>query len=327
MNEQLKQMADDMLEKFKLIDKGFLWEHQLSKHFVALLLTQSNQVVNIDALKRAIDVVKENTKWYSNFRGTYRFILAGLMVQDGDGFEGGFNRVLMAESAMKLAGFKQGMHMPIAAYTLSKVADEESPQVLAQRAFGYYNDMKANHPWITSTDDYAMSVLLAKNSVSLERIEEVYRGLSQNGFYKGNELQRLSHILALSTRTPSELVEDCTLLKKRLKDEKLNLSATYYASLGLMTHIQFENPQSLNDCIELSKGLMSYKKFKWLGKGMNVLLASALVSNLWITESSQTEANRALVGITIESLIAAQTAALIAATSAAAAASSAAATS
>lgn len=169
-----------------------------------------------------------------------------------------------------------------------------------------------------------MSVLLAKNSVSLDRIEEVYHGLSQNGFYKGNELQRLAHILALSTRTPSELVEDCAAIKKRLKEERLNFSATYYASLGLMTHIQYENPQSLNDCIELSKGLMSYKKFKWLGKGMNVLLASALISNLWIAESSQTEANRALMGITIESLIAAQTAALIAATSAAAASSAAA---
>lgn len=95
MNEQLKQMADNMFEKFIQIDKGFLWEHQLSKHFVALLLTQSDKEVNIETLKRAIDVVKENTKWYSNFRGTYRFILAGLMIQDGDGFEGSFNRVLM----------------------------------------------------------------------------------------------------------------------------------------------------------------------------------------------------------------------------------------
>ena len=115
-------------------------------------------------------------------------------------------------------------------------------------------------------------------------------------------------------------------MKAQLKENKLNLSATFYAALGIVTLINIEDPQISRDWIELSHYLNVQKKFKWLGKGMNVLLASSIVSEQWIKESTATstsDVSKIAISISVESLIAAQMAALIAATSASAAAASA----
>jgi hypothetical protein len=95
--------------------------------------------------------------------------------------------------------------------------------------------------------------------------------------------------------------------------------------LGTVTLISLEEPTLIADWIELSLYLNKQKKFKWLGKGMNILLASAIISDEWIKETTASEVAKISLSISIESLIAAQTAALIAATSASIAASNAAA--
>lgn len=322
MNEHLKITADQMLDRYLELEKAFMWEPNLTKHFVALVLTQNNKEVNKEVLKNAIEVINANTGVFSNFRGLYRFMLAGLMISESDATEGTFNRILQCEQYLKEAGFKQGTHMPIACYALYKSSMEDDPKVMAQRAHEIYCNLKANHPWLTSSDDYSMSVLLAKSIGDLGRIEEAYNGLNQAGFYKGNELQRLSHILALSDRPIDTVVAECASLKALLKENKLNLSAMFYAALGIITLINIEDPQVSRDWIELSQYLNTQKKFKWLGKGMNVLLASSIVSEQWIKDSTASEVSKIAISISIESLIAAQMAALIAATSASAAAAS-----
>lgn len=326
MNDYLKNTADQMLERYLELEKAFMWEHNLTKHFVALILTQQNKEVNKETIKNAIEVINANTGIFSNFRGLYRFMLAGLMITESDSVEGTFNRILQSEQYLKDAGFKQGTHMPIACYALYKSSKVDDPKAMARRAYEIYGNLKSNHPWLTSSDDYSMSILLAKTEGDLNRIEAAYNGLNQAGFYKGNELQRLSHILALSDRPIDTVVAECVKLKGQLKANKLNLSATFYAALGIVTLISIEDPQISRDLIELSHYLNGQKKYKWLGKGMNVLLASSIVSEQWIKASmtsANSEVSQIAISISVESLIAAQMAALIAATSASAAAASA----
>lgn len=319
MNAYLKDKADRMLELYLELEKAFMWEHNLTKHFTALVLAQTERSVSKEGIKNAIDVINNNTGTFSYFRGIYRFMLAGLMISESDSVEGTFSRILTCEQNLKSAGFKNGTHMPMASYALYKCGGEEDSQSVASRAYGIYGNLKSNHPWITSSDDYSMAILLAKSGCDLNRIEEAYSALNDLGFHKGNELQSLSHILALSNHSIPEVVAVCADLKKQLKESKLNLSMSFYAALGIITLIYFDDEGIAAEWIELSHYLSQQKKYKWLGKGMNVLLASALVSERWIKES---EVGRIAISISIETLIAAQMAALIAATTASAAAAS-----
>jgi len=324
MNAYLRSKADQMLERYIVLEKAFMWEPTLTKHFSALIFTQMEKEISKEAIKNAIDVINANTGVFSSFRGLYRFMIASLMVTESESVEGTFSRILACEQNLKEVGFKQGTHMPIASYALYKSAGDENALSVATRAHSIYESLKSNHPWITSSDDYSMAILLAKSNCDLSRIEEAYQALNGYGFYKGNELQSLSHILALSNRPIEEVAKVCRDLKDKLKANKLTLSVSFYAALGIISLIYFEDPQIVDEWIELSQYLNQQKKYKWLGKGMNVLLASALVSDRWIKES---EVSRIAISISIESLIAAQMAALIATSTASAAAASAAANS
>lgn len=326
MNENLKIKADQMLERYVKIEKDFIWESNLAKHFVALIMTQADKEYSKEHLKNALEVINKNSGVFSNFRGMYRLMLAGLMVVDSDSVEGTFSKILNCENTLKEAGFKSSTHLPLASYALYKISNEESPRIIASKAKQIYQEMKAAHPWITSGDDYSMSVMLAVSGCELTRIESAYQQLNSKGFYKGNELQRLSHILALSNRSIEELVEVCVKMKDMLKQNKMNLSASFYATLGIIALIYFEDEQIMSDWIELSIYLNHQKKYKWLGKGMNIMLASALVSDRWIDETLNSEVAKLSISISIEALISAQMAAVIAATSASAAAGASAAT-
>ena len=147
MNAHLSITADQMLERYMELEKAFMWEPNLTKHFVALILTQHNKEVNKETMKNAIEVINANTGIFSNFRGLYRFMLAGLMVTESDSVEGTFNRILQNEQHLKDAGFKQGTHMPIACYALYKASTHEDPKPIARRAHEIYIQLKANHPW------------------------------------------------------------------------------------------------------------------------------------------------------------------------------------
>ena len=183
--------------------------------------------------------------------------------------------------------------------------------------------MKNNHPWITSGDDYPLTILLAGFNNSIETIEEYYQGLNRLGFSKGNGLQLLSHILSFSSENKEIVIERCKHVYEKLKENKLKLYPSFYSSLGLIALLSGDNDEVIKELIDVAIYINSLKKYKWLGKGMNVLLASAIISNDYI--SKQREQNNLIettIGLSIETLIAAQTSAVIAGVTAASVAAS-----
>ena len=192
-----------------------------------------------------------------------------------------------------------------------------------KKAFEIYSEMKKNHPWITSGDDYALSILLAGFNKSVNDIEKYYISLNKEGFSKGNGLQLLSHILSFSNSNIETITKKCRNLYTKLKENKLKVGSDYYASLGLISLLDDNSGVASQDLIEVAQYINGLKKYKWLGKGMNVLLASAIVSNEYISERKQNNLIDTTISISIEALIAAQTSALIAATVASSAAVSA----
>lgn len=322
MNSEMIAKVERMLEGYLVLEKAFKWEHNLTKHFAALVLTSKEIPIGSDGIKSALEVIKSNTAWHSHFRGSYRFMLASLMVAEEGGAERIFAQILQNEDLLKNAGFKQGTHMPMAAYTLHKLSEDADAMQIADTAYGLYMSMKKSHPWLTGSDDYAMSLLLAKSGCDINRVETLYNALAKQGFTKGNDLQRLSHILALSDSPVETLVDHCLTIKRKMKENKLTLYATYYTSLGIIAHILGEDQGVLQDWMDLTHHMNKMKKYKWLGKGMNLMLASAVVSYGWLSDDTISEVSKITLGISVETLIAAQTVAIITASTAAVAASS-----
>lgn len=313
MRELLKARVDGMLDLYLKIEKQFRWEHNLSKHFAALIYTQKNKEFQKEKIRNMIRIIKENTGVFSPYRGNPTFILAMLLCSQYDDPKEKFLKMLEYDKKLRNEGYKNSTYLPIANYALLITCEEDEVENRVKRAYDIYRDMKNNHPWLTSGDDYPLTILLAGFNNSIDIIEEYYKGLNKLGFSKGNGLQLLSQILSFSGEDKEVVIRRCKNVYEKLKENKLKLYPSFYSSLGLISLLSGDNDKVIEELIEVAKYINGLKKYKWLGKGMNVLLASAIVSNEYI--SKKTEQNNLIettIGISIETLIAAQTSAVIA---------------
>lgn len=324
MNESLKIKVDNMLEMYLKIEKQFKWEHNLSKHFAALTYTQKNKKFDKEKIDKLMKFIKSKTGVFSCYRGTSTFIIAMLLCSQYEDPEDKFSEMMEYHDELRKAGFKSSMYLPIANYALLITNEDSFVDSRVSQAYELYCDMKKNHPWLTSGDDYALSILLSRYNKSVKTIEEYYKSLNESGFSKGNGLQLLSHILSFSNEDVDVITGRCKKVYDKLKKNKLKIYSDFYASLGLIALLDGDGTIT-DDLVQVAQYLNKLKKYKWLGKGMNVLLASALVSEEYINknENNNNELIQTTLSISIEALIAAQTSATIAAVTASTAAAAA----
>ena len=257
---------------------------------------------------------------FSPFRGYCLFPISGLLNLNKDCPMDEFDRILENYSVMKSAGFKQTTYLPVALYTLSMVYQGSDCSGYAEKAVDVYKEMRSNHPFLTSGDDYALAVLLANERSKLDRIEEYYHGLKSSGFSVSNGLQMMSHILAFSDESVASVVDRCVEIGKTLKANKLKVYSDYYPAIAIMALIGSDS--YTQDLVEVAKYLKTQKQAKWLGKGIVVMLASAIVATV-VSGKADDEKIIATLNVSVQTIIAAQQAAMIAAVSVAAASSAA----
>lgn len=317
MKSELKNKVNHMLEVYMKISKDYKWENNLSQHFAALTYILKNKEFEKENIEDMKIVIKENTGVFSNYRGNTMFILSMLLCSEYDNPKEKFIKMMEYDRKLKEEGFKNNMYLPIANYALVLTCEEDSIDTRIKKAYEIYCEMKKNHPWLTSADDYPLCVLLAGSEktidTNIKNIEECYKYLNEEGFSKGNGLQFLSHILSFGDETNSSKVKRCMKIFDSLKENKLRIYSSYYAALGLITLISNDNSDAIQDLIDVAQYLNGLKKYKWLGKGMNILIASAIVSNEYIKDKlNEKDLLTTTLGITVEALIAAQTAAMVA---------------
>ena len=330
MREQLQIYCDRLYDNYITLEKAYTFELTLTRSFVSLEYACSGRHLDIPRLKTIERMINQLTSWFSPYRGNYRLLFGTLLDVHYPEPDYAFKKLLEHHKILKSCGFKETMYFPVTNYALLAClpldAPEEQVRALALKAKSVYEEMRRNHPWLTSSDDYPLAMLIAAQDGSIHKVEEIYTELNRRGFTKSNGLQLLSHILSFSPDTVLELVERCEMIAERMKQAKLTIYPQYYAGLGVITILQSANNTLLEDWIDVSMALTTMKRLKWLGKGSNVILASSIVASELIQTMKDTKQTSRLLQtamtIHIEALIAAQTAATIATITASTAAAS-----
>jgi hypothetical protein len=327
MNSELKAKIDGMLELYNSISNDFKWENNLYRHFAALDYTIKNQSYNPTQVKELITYIKTKTGIFSNFR-PHAFILSVFLCSRYINPKEMFDKLYRFSENLKAGGFKSSAYLPVAGYSLLATCDEVDVHERINKAYEIYTQIKKLHPWLTSGDDYALCLLLADSSKEVstivEEIEICYEELRKLEFSRSNALQFLSHILSFSKESVEAKVLRCKNIYDKLSENHLKIYSSYYASLGLLTLIGENIDQAIEEVVEATNYLKGLKSYKWLGKGMNILIASSLLSMEYIEErKTHGDITDTTLSISIDALIAAQQAASIAGMSAAIAASSA----
>ncbi|KUO64373.1 MAG: hypothetical protein APF84_03935 [Gracilibacter sp. BRH_c7a] len=327
MDYVLKESTDNLIRIYRHVYKDYKWKNSSNmNNLIALSHIMNEKEYSKQAIDRVNDYIKGKTGPFSCYRQKSILFSALLSLGFSDP-EDKFDTLQDYEQRLKDAGFRSYTYRPVTAYTLLLTCEEVKIDERIFKAYEIFTEMRKDHPWLTSGDDYPLSVLLASSEDSVETImkdiESLYYALNKVGLSRGNGLQFLSHILSLSPESNSEKSGRCRNLYDFFKQNKMKVYSTNYGALGLLTLLAERSQEAAQDVVAVSNYLRGDRSIRWLGQETLFLTATALVSTILLQSIQNT---KALIEknscVTVEHLIAAQTAAMLGATCAATAVAS-----
>lgn len=328
MRQVLKDRVDNMTGIHREIKSKYWWSiNEISARYSAFIFAMEQRPFQMRRYQSTIELIKKNTGIFSNYRSSMLHPLAALLNTKFEDPGQALQSLLGYDRIMKKNGFKPSPYLPIAAYALMATSTSERTEEQITKAMQIYKMMKQEHFWLTSSDDYAISVLLAAEerdiAEMMEEMEDIYKELNAQGFSKSNGLQFLSQLLTFGVDPVDEKIQRCIKTYEYLKSQGQKVHSMYYASIGFLTLISDDCEGAASEVIEMMDYIKSSKSFRSFYRELNLLIASSLVSSDY---AQQPEKEQSLVktgiGITLQALIRAQTAAVVAAVCVTSAASS-----
>ena len=275
----------------------------IDKRLVMMTASQSTakgKRINGVDFKEVTEKIKSSSSAFSPLR-TISFSMAGLIYAKTNRPSDEIDRLHRNYKILKDNGFRSSMYTYIAAMLLEENTDVRKLKEI-------YEEMKKYHPFLTSYNDYPAAVIIAKQhgmaSELVETSEKYYIELSENGFYKGNDLQLLANMLVMNGAFSQDVTRKVIETKKAFEQNHYKPKSMHYPSLGMIVL-----SKQTKEAISLVQELTALKTFKWY-KDMALTIAAIFVSQNYVDASA---------GLTaaVEAMIQAQQAAMIAATAAA----------
>ena len=322
MDAVLKENSNNLIKIYRQVYKDYKWKNSSNmNNLIALAHIMNEKEYSREAINTVNQYIARKTGPFSCYRQK-SILFSALLALSFPDPENKFDTLQEYEMRLKDAGFRSYTYRPVTAYTLLLTCDGGQIDERIAKGYEIFTRMRKDHPWLTSGDDYPLSILLASSQDSVDtimkEIEDLYNSLHRIGFNRGNGLQYLAHILSLSSENYEYNVSRCKALYDYFRQNNMKVYSSNYGALGLLTLMADRSQEAAQDVLIVNKYLREDRTIRWLGKETLFLTAVALASNILLRNLQNSkvliEVNSC---VTIEHLIAAQTAAMLGATCAA----------
>lgn len=295
----------------------------------AFSLAVKNKKVDGEKLRKAIEIIKKNTSMFSSFRGTNINSIA-IAIAEYDDMEEAFSKVKDIYKKLKTK-FSGSEYLALTATLLLPKLDKIDIDKVITDTKKTYDLMVKNHRFLTGTEDVTAATMLALTSENIEekieRTEVYYKKLKEKGYWSGNGLQTLSHLLVLFDGEVDSNIEKVIAFDKELKKSSVKITSTTLPLLGVTAFLDLNAKDFVAEVNRVDDELLKVKGFGNFSMGREVrnmisfgLVASNSLKGANISEEVLNTANT--IAITIQTtmeiaMTMAMTAGIIAATTAA----------
>lgn len=332
MRDSLREVCEKFVQNRENVREAFKWN--CSSYLIpvcAAMLAGAKESVSLAKLEECKRLLKNGVGTFSNFKGNAFPALVTQLALDENPQERLRKAILMHD--MLKQHFYGSAYLPLAAMVLSgMVAEARFPEV-AERAGRIYKKMKAEHPFLTSSEDCVYAGLMALSGLTDEQLvqeaEQCYQLLKQE-FYDANANQSLSHVLALCEGSAGSKCRAVFDLYHGLREKKYKYGIGYeLATLGVLALLPQGKAAVMADLMEVDNYLSMQKGYGFFGltKKQRLMHAGMLV----VSELLESECGEqkdlylnAMTNSAVAMMIAAQQAAMCAAVAATVAAQTAA---
>jgi hypothetical protein len=302
--EQYVQAYQDLQHhmKWKVTDKRILMT-------IASIYVLNQKPLQVERLLDLSDKIKQKASLFSSLRSNSRFTTAAMLDVKFGNPEEKIQELLDTYDLFREVKFGSGTFTYIAAGILM-ASESENAKETVNKAKAIYDGMKKEHAFLTSSNDYPLATLLAIEDQPdiIDHIERFYEELSKNGFRKGNDLQFLSHILALSNDVERNvLINRAMHIKDSFQQTPFKVKSMYYPIIGMLALLP-QNEYSIDQIVSMYEELKQQKDFKWQ-KDMNVMASASIFVHDKIENTQLAEASLSTI---LEAILQAQQAVMIA---------------
>lgn len=323
MNEQYAARVELFAENAQRVKKAFPWQNVMVSRLAGLLYTAENKSVDEDEIRASHELIKENTRIFSPFRGNSAISIATLLSLSGKK-EQQLANTLTVYDLLKDVKFRASDYLVVAAYQIAANTSTDRYQLTVERAKMFYDSMKAKHPFLTGHDDYIYSAMLGLSDIDVDngvdRMEQLYKALKPE-FLSGNSVQALTQILILG-KEASAATDRVLTLKDAFRAQGIRLDKEFtLASLGVLSLLPSNKETLVMDVLETFEMLRTKKGFgNWSIVKQELLLLSASLVAFKYVEDVQNGVITSMLSTNITNIVIAQQAALAGAAAAASAA-------
>lgn len=323
LSNNLQHKCDLFAENYQLLKKNFKWEYSMMLRLAGVICTNAGFKADVEAIKKAKQFIKNNTGVFSTFKDISFFVLSTLFSLEKNP-ENMFLETKSIYEEMKKVGFRSSSNLTLAAFSVAKQSSDQNAVI--RRAKEFYDSMKREHKFLTSSDDYGFAAMLATTDIdvakAIKEMEICYEILKKN-FGVGNELQSLTHILAIGEEQAESKCDRVIKVFESLNRKDCKTSKYHnLANLGIITLISDDVEIITDEIAEVSQYMLEKKGFgRWsISKQDRTLFSSALVVDEYLKDMAKNSLTMTLTNSITNLIIAQQTAMIIAVSSASAAA-------
>ena len=212
--------------------------------FVALTLGAVGARISHDRLEEVAKGLRRRAGWTSPLRSEIRYVVAAMILRRDLDAAGVHRQVIATRDRFGEHGIKRrGTGATLAALLLALQAEgKRVPSVRLDRLARIYAQWRADHFWLTDANDLPAAALHAGRDVSVESLTEdvqrAYARLRDAGFRRGNQLQLVSHLLAVDPRGADNAVQRFALVAERLRGAGERVGTGRYDEVAVLALTQ-----------------------------------------------------------------------------------------
>lgn len=319
MKESLQKKGNLFIQNRDVLRDTFKMESTYIYPVCANIFSGKGKLVSKDTLLNCKKTVNAETSVLSNFRGMVKLPTMCLLATSGQPEE----KMAKANAIyQKLKNeFMGSTYLALVAMILTDMVSEEEAEQYITRGHVIYKKMRAEHPFLTSSEDSVFAVLLAFADKSddqlMEELETAFDALKKANVGGSNAIQSLSHVLALTEGNVKEKYSRVLAIRDGLS-KKGKKYGKYYelAVLGALAILDADVDSLVEDVIAVDDFLASQKGYGFFGvdKKTRLMHAAMIVASDY-SENEDEYGNRKTGSETIAAM--ASTLAMIAAQQAA----------
>ncbi len=327
MKEILQRTCEKFIENVALLKRCMRSSDSRIRAVCAISLLKA-PYADETLINECKEIVNRETGVFSNFRGYAKLPSITLLAVSAHP-ETQMDTVRETYQVLK-EHFHGSTYLALSAMALSELASDWELEETAARGRRIYKKMRKEHPFLTSSEDTAFSVMLAMSDRSdedlIEEMETCYSTL-RTWLPSSDGLQTLSHVLTLADGTAAQKCEKIKEIYQRLRQGGRKFGKNYELStLGCVSILPLGADQIAADMLEVDAFLRTQKGYGFWGldKRSRLMHAAMLVSAAYAETPGQNVSMNAAALSSVLAMIAAEQAvmcAVIASTAASNAAS------